>query len=204
MNSNIVVYTSITAGFENMRSDVLVFGSYDRFRSDRLNAKIYKVLPHLFFDADISVWLDGNVKFAPGVDVESFVEKFLGVYDMALFRHSWRKCAYEEMKAVEDCNLDFIEVLTEQSLTYKSKQFPKDYGLWECGMIIRRHTDVVKEFNEAWWAQISRFSSRDQISFPYVLWEQRRKNNAPFIRTHQGNVRSDERFIYTQRNSSKP
>jgi hypothetical protein len=40
--------------------------------------------------------------------------------------------------------------------------------LCECGLIIRRHTKAVAQFNDAWWSEYCRHSVRDQISFMFV------------------------------------
>jgi hypothetical protein len=42
-------------------------------------------------------------------------------------------------------------------------------GLSECCLHLPRHTDAIKEFNEAWWEEICRCSVRDQISFDYIV-----------------------------------
>jgi hypothetical protein len=54
-------------------------------------------------------------------------------------------------------------------LDYYSRGFPKDWGLCECGFILRRHTPEVKRFNEIWWSEYCKHSSRDQLSMPVAL-----------------------------------
>ena len=46
--------------------------------------------------------------------------------------------------------------------------YPANAGLSECCVLLRRHTDAIKDFNEAWWEEIRRGSRRDQLSFDYV------------------------------------
>jgi hypothetical protein len=36
---------------------------------------------------------------------------------------------------------------------------------------LRRHTQAVRAFNEAWWTEIVRGSWRDQLSFDYISWK---------------------------------
>lgn len=201
----IQVYTAITGGFDPDRDDITCFRSYDRFVSSRMNAKIYKIMPHLFFpDAEITIWLDGNIRFAPGINIEQFVDDFLGPYDMALFNHPWRDCAYQEAMICINDGLDGKHIILSQVSQYMSDGFPKYWGLWECGVIVRRHNPKTKFYNEQWWAQICRFSSRDQISLPYIHWKTQNQVYKASIVGHTGNVREDSRFIYTKRQSSKP
>ncbi len=48
---------------------------------------------------------------------------------------------------------------------------PDMYGLYELSTFIVKTSDVVKELQLMWWEQITKFSSRDQISFPFCLWK---------------------------------
>lgn len=200
--NTIKVYTAITGGFEPDRSDVQVMSKYDRFLSHRMNAKIYKIMPHLFFEHEITVYMDGNIKFNPTVDVTDFVREFLGRNDMAVFGHPVRDCAYLEALACIYGNLDDADLILSQMNQYRHDGFPDHYGLAECGIIIRRNNAKVKRFNEAWWAQVCRYSSRDQISFPYVRWRSHQEAEWPEIMTHDGDLREDKRFIYKPRPSS--
>ena len=57
------VYTAITDNFDNVISgEKIIFKDYSQFKNPRLNAKIYKLLPHLFLNSEYSLWIDGNVK----------------------------------------------------------------------------------------------------------------------------------------------
>jgi hypothetical protein len=37
-------------------------------------------------------------------------------------------------------------------------------------VLLRRHTAVIEQMNEAWWYELGIGSSRDQLSFGYTLW----------------------------------
>lgn len=159
------VYTSFTEGYDEPRSDIKNV-KYDRFKVVALNAKAPKILSHLFV-SDISVWVDGNV-YLKEIDVE----KILGNSDMAVVRHPIRNCLYQEaIPAKERIKHDpwGRDMIDEQIRHYTDARFPRNYGLWFCCMLIRRDNEVVRRFNEIWWAQICRYSYRDQISFPFAL-----------------------------------
>lgn len=198
MIPRIKVYTAISGGFEPDRDDITVFSDYDRFKSARLNAKITKILPHLFMPNDITIWLDGNIKFSPDVDIARFVEEFLGDSDIAVFRHPYRENVFAEARVCIQDMLDDPQVITEQMCYYDVHDYVST-SLAECGVIVRRNNARVNAFNEAWWAQVCAFSSRDQLSFPWVC------HTHPDVRVklNEGNVRQDSRFIYRTRQSSK-
>jgi len=167
----IQIYTAITDNYDKSRNDILVFGEYDKFRASQRNYLIYKTLAHKFLDCDISVWIDGNLylKATP----EKLVEEWLGDFDMVIPKHPFRDCVYEEgMANIERIKHEKIgtEEILEQLKHYKEIGFPEHYGkLADTSFIIRRHNKIVEKFNEAWWAEICRYSYRDQVSFQYVL-----------------------------------
>jgi hypothetical protein len=165
-NYNITVYTSIIGGRDKKRNDILCFESNNIFRKDRLNAKIYKVLPHLYLETNYSIWVDGNVILK--VSPETLIHK-LGDKDIAVFNHIDRDCIYDEAKTIIDLKLDDKETVIEQINRYKQNGYMKNQGIGMCFMIIRKHTNKIARLNERWWAEICRGSSRDQLSFPYVF-----------------------------------
>lgn len=169
----IITYTAITNAKDAPRDDIQVFSDFNKFVSPVMNAKIYKILPHKFLDCDISIWLDGNIFLK--VPQEKLVEDFLGDSDLALFNHNhssqlgyevrWIKYALrhrvnkkELLKEIDDQ----VDYYTKQGLTNRMKMVMG-------GMLIRRHTPLVTQFNEAWWAEVCQWSQRDQISLPAIL-----------------------------------
>jgi hypothetical protein len=52
---------------------------------------------------------------------------------------------------------------------FESTKYPKNNGLYELPCSIRKNTEIINKMNLMWWEIICRYSSRDQISLPYVL-----------------------------------
>ena len=186
----IVVYSAITSGKDELRDDIKVFSEFAKFTDPVYNAKIYKVLPHKFLDCDISIWLDGNLSLK--VPPEEMVDRFLGDADMALFKHPHRESIHWEIKWIEyqfrhRKDSPILRDAKAQFEHYKSQGFPRKTGIYYCGFIIRRHNKLVEQFNEKWWAEITRWSARDQLSFPVVAREM------PEVKINkiEGNVRDN-------------
>ena len=156
-----MIYSAITGKFDKARKDIKVFKAYNQFKDQRRNAKIYKVLSHLYDKDEYSVWVDGNIYLKH--PIEYFI-KLLGDADIACFPHPERVDLYQEAMFCKMFNKDTTSVINKQVRRYKGIT-----GLWACGVIIRRHTDEIKWRNEQWWAEICAGSMRDQISFPYVF-----------------------------------
>ena len=189
----IKVYSAIIGKYGNRADDIECFDEFDKFKLPVFNAKIYKILAHQYIDANISIWIDGNIGLA--VDKEVIAE-LLGDNDIALFKHFARDCIYTEMpEAMARYREDedgIRQSILDQAVYYKQLGYPPNNGLYECNMLIRRHTKAIEEFNNAWWAEICRHSNRDQLSFPYVL----SKFPDLKIKKLEGNIRNHEYFTY--------
>lgn len=195
----IVTYTAITGEKDEPRDDIKVFSGFTKFKSEVLNAKIYKAMPHKFLDCDISIWVDGNI--FPNVPPEQLVEEWLGDADIALFKHPHRESIQWEMKWIEfqfrnHKDAPALKDAEEQMEHYRQIKFPRKTGVFNCGFIIRRHTPLVNRFNEAWWSEITRWSERDQLSFPVI----RREFPELKINGIVGNIRNHPYLIYKPHN----
>jgi hypothetical protein len=135
------------------------------FLEPRRNSRIPKILSHLFCETEYSIWIDGNVTLLK--KPEELVKRYLMDNDIALFKHPKRDCIYDEAIRCATGKLDDPEVIIEQVSRYEREGYAKHKGLYECGVIIRRHTPKVIEFNNYWWAEYCRGSVRDQISCAY-------------------------------------
>ena len=55
---------------------------------------------------------------------------------------------------------------------YEEEGFPKNYGLLQSNILLRKHNeeDCIR-LMEAWFNELKDNSHRDQLSFNYVLWK---------------------------------
>jgi len=163
----IEVYTSIVGDKDTPRQDIKVFTDYDKFKLPVMSAKLYKILPHKFLDCDVSIWLDGNIFL--NISKEQIVKEFLGDADIAIHRHPDRDDVYDECDIAIKYKGDDDGSIKKHKEYLQSINYPKHDGLYNGGVIIRRHTPEIEAFNNAWWSEICCHSSRDQISLPVVL-----------------------------------
>lgn len=137
------------------------------------NAKIHKILPHRYFpDADFSLWVDGSVELKSQLPIQLWPEEFLGKHDLAVFKHTFRRCIYVEGAWCIMQGYDDAFIIDQQMEKYFKQGFPRDSGLALCLVLFRRHCEKTKKFNEAWWREISAYSRRDQLSFNYTAQKQ--------------------------------
>lgn len=192
--SKIVIYTSIIGGYDTPIDD---FQKKDGYRyvliSDKpmqtksweniiynleginlSNAKkqrYIKLHPFIFFENDtLTVYIDGNL---PVNDkLYEYIDKNKD-YDITFKQHPCQKCVYQECNAVVQCRKDSAENVNKIRERYQKEQMPKNFGMIEANIIIRKCKEWVKEFMSKWWKEIQDNSHRDQLSLPYVIW----KNN---------------------------
>ena len=192
-SNEIAIYTSLTNNYDNLydpkyfneKIDYYVFTDSNKIKSDKWNvvylddceidprktAKIFKVLPHLFFpNYKYSIWVDGNIEVLS--DYRDLVKNYLISKSVAFFSHPSRNCIYEEAKHIKKLGYANKDIINVQMNRYLKLNYPKKNGLIAGRFIVRDHNDkkcVV--LMEEWWNEINNFSIRDQLSFNYVLWK---------------------------------
>jgi hypothetical protein len=136
----------------------------------RRNAKFPKIMMPLVLPGyQFYFWAD--VSHDVVADPMSICRHYLATTDIAVFRHTARNCAYSEATEINKLNYDHVDKINSQVAQYRADGFPEDFGLFELSTFVLRGSHRMAEFGLRWWDQICRFSSRDQISFPYVLWK---------------------------------
>lgn len=169
----ITQYTVNVGDYDLERTDMLCIKDINIFRSNARNSRLPKILSHKFVETDISVYWDANVVINPGLNINRIVKDYIKDYDIVVQRCSTHKdCVYQEIDAAKSRvkGSDELDLLNAQYEHYKRIGIPEHIGtLAGYQPLIRRHSTIVKEFNEAWWAEMCRFSYRDQCSFPVIL-----------------------------------
>ncbi len=130
----------------------------------------YKMHPHrLFPDYSYSIYLDGNI--TPISDLTEWIHR-IGPCGIATHRHPYRNCVYQEAQAILQRGKDTQERIDRQVRFMIEADFPKSYGLADCGIIARRHHHpFCIDLMEQWWREFLAHSRRDQMSFPYLLFK---------------------------------
>lgn len=162
----ITLYTTITGGKDRIVEQdfpiVRFIDEYDKFKDNRRNSRIQKIMPHKYFDTEYTIYIDGNRKLL--MSPQEIVDRYMNGYDMLIFKHALRDCIYDEAMECAKLGLDAPETIIEQAKFYEDHEYAKHKGLCEAGFMVRRNTPKVNNFNEYWWADYCRFSRRDQLS----------------------------------------
>jgi len=135
----------------------------------------------------VSIYMDA--KFRPVNNLDYYVEKYLDGYDMAIMSHPKRNCLYKESTFLTRTNIEKWENIQLQLSRYINQGFPKEYGLWAPGIMIRRDNETVRDFCGLWWNEYISGTERDMISLAYTIWKTRHSkikiNVMPFRKTYK-------------------
>lgn len=183
----ITVYTVILAGYDNLHPPAVaepgvryvcitdepihcppweIRLAWRPYESDRRNSRIPKILAHLYFGSEFTIYHDGC--FSLQIEPSRLVESFLNDADIALYRHPCRTSIYEEHTACERDQIGDGPEMNAQVERYRSIGIGP--GLWAGGFIARRNSQAVAEFNETWWREFRRGCERDQIALPAAIF----------------------------------
>ena len=138
-----------------------------------MNAKEIKMFPYLFLsDYDYTIWLDSSCKI---IDPHFAMELLKYLPDSGIAALGWsqgHKTIIEH--EIEDCiRLKLVNpnVAHLQANNYRKEGLVNE-KLYGCTCLIRdNRNEKISRLCQTWWEHNQKYTSRDQISFPYVLWK---------------------------------
>jgi hypothetical protein len=136
---------------------------------DRLYAKHPKMLPSLWLPkVKRSIWIDGSIEISDDDIFNKFSDYCMN--GMSLFKHPERDCIYDEIDVSYELPKYKNQNLLAQGKKYKKLGWPKNAGLWACGVIYREHgLKNIENLGKDWYRSQEDESIQDQIPFPYLL-----------------------------------
>lgn len=192
-NSNdVVVYTAIFDEYDELLDPIEVDPNVDYicFSDDpSLDSEIWtirmvphdqdpavanrriKILTHNFLpDYTYSAYIDGNIRVTR--QIEGLVKGVLSDNDFAVYQHPNHDSIQEEAKACIRRKKGSSQRIMEQIEKYEAAGFPNKHPLSSNNILFRRHSskDLIQTM-EHWWSELKNESQRDQLSLPYVVWE---------------------------------
>lgn len=220
-----VIYTSLVGNYDTLKEPKYIMRGWDYIcfsndwiapkksvwevkpipynTKDKLRLSRYaKLNPHkLLQEYDYSLWMDSNIVITSFLFEERINELIHNQIKIAIPKHFLRNCIYQEAQACIREGRERKSIIQQQIEYLKTNNFPKDQGLFENNIILRKHNNKeIISLGEEWWNLYLQFSKRDQLSLVYLFW----KNN---ITCHEllpeGNcARNFEGLEYTQHNSN--
>jgi hypothetical protein len=189
----LVVYSAIFGGYDSPKehyripdADYVMFSDHSfssklwdvrnvpclpKLGAQRTN-RFYKLNPHIFFpEYEYSLYIDGNWQM-----LKNLFDLMIAYMGKAIICNphdagSYKKDLYAEADLCIKLNKAPLSLIQAQIAHYKKAGIPKNFGLWGCQFMLRRHnTDDCKKLMETWWAEVKQWTARDQISYPFAVY----------------------------------
>lgn len=138
--------------------------------------RLIKILPHIFLPKRYkeSLYIDGSFRILTPNLVKNFRRDYPLDDENYIYinKHPQRTCLYEEADACKNQNKDRPETIDTQITRYKKDNFPKNFGLFETGILYRKHTnESCINLMTMWANEVKSGSKRDQLSLTYCQWK---------------------------------
>ena len=128
-----------------------------------IQAKRPKMMPWLYTDHEFSMWIDGAMQLVSTPPIQEATKATgLAAFTHHHGRKHWADEAEFSAGLARYAHLPF----SRQVRLYKSLGVGP--GLWACGILLRRHTEMVRVHGETWLSEVLNWGEQDQISFPYA------------------------------------
>lgn len=128
-----------------------------------------KQRPHVVFpDADVTLWMD--CCFTMLVPPERIAEEYTG--EFTAFRHHTRTSITQEADAIVKAGKGRRQDVDAQVAAYRADGWDTDANpqrvIHNGGFLLRRNTERMRAFGEAWHHEVQTRCLRDQMSIDYV------------------------------------
>lgn len=193
-----VIYTVLTGGYDDILQPKVIDSRFDYilFTNDIKEDKIVgiwsvRAIPEvilsdnkrlsrypkthpetLLSEYKVSLYIDANIQICDQWVYNRFVELYEKKVEFAGIKlvMTGRDCIYEHSFDMCQALLEHDYIAIKQCHELYKRGFPRHFGLNENNVIFRIHTERMKKTDEEWWEWITNYSSRDQFSFMYCLW----------------------------------
>jgi hypothetical protein len=106
------------------------------------------------------------------VNPHEFVDKIItDDHPYGNFIHTQRNCVYKEAEILKELGYDHTELIDSEMEWFKKQGYPENNGLYELSVFIKKRTPATTNLSLMWWDIICKYASRDQLSYPFVLWK---------------------------------
>ncbi|MBO5630102.1 MAG: DUF616 domain-containing protein [Aeriscardovia sp.] len=189
------IYTCLTGGYDELCQPLAIDDKFDYIcfsndiKEDRIGAwtikpipyrnddnsrlsRYVKLLPHnALKEYEYSLWIDANIQILNGDFYDMVLKRIAEDYPIYQVPHPFNDCIYDEIRKSYMVRRLSLKDARKQFRHLKEKGFPAHFGLFENGLMLRKHNDErVIRISQKWWDEYLAYSKRDQCSLAYVYW----------------------------------
>lgn len=139
---------------------------------DKKIKQFFQINPHLFFkNYNVSVYIDSNIVY----DIEPSTQEYIRLMDPKHFilalNSCENDCSYRELIKQYKAGLMNKETFEEILQLFSWYRYPKNNGLIEPTIIIRKHNDErTKLVMNKWWNFIFKYKVSEKLLFNLAIW----------------------------------
>lgn len=198
----IAVYTCIINGYDELKEPLIVEKNCDYFLiSDKKpsNLEVFKwidyklIVPEKYDDPAVinryckmhaheifknyrySIYMDGKVQVIR--KISKYINN-LGGLGIGIHKHGFMDCIYVEGIRMVGSGCSDEAGVARQMREYILEGMPRNFGTFECRMIVRDHNNVLgNQIMEQWFEEYYHKERRDQFSLSYIIWKNGLKCN---------------------------
>lgn len=197
MNKKYVIYTSLTGNYDELpqyevldnRFDYICFSNQYidginvgqwtikkipfKGTNNAVLSRYAKLQPHKCLEEyDYSIWLDSNIIIKERSFYDVLLDKIKEGGQWYGIKHPIRNCIYDEGKACLYSGISRYHEIKELFYFLKKENYPKNNGLYENNLILRKHSsEIIKKIDDEWWDFYYSNAKRDQLSLFYIFWK---------------------------------
>jgi hypothetical protein len=218
-SEKIVIYTVISGNYDTLKQPEVIGNHFryvcftdqefkeeqqweirpllTKFNNPILVNRYHKMHPHILFPENkYSVYIDGNIQITGSHLYDRVLELIKANAVLSLITHPDRVCVYKEAEVCVNNGLDSTLRIWRYIAFLKKRQYPSNNGLIEANIIFRMHKiKPIIQLMEEWWKFFRKFSYRDQLTLPYVLWKNK-TSYVPFFEEEGVNVRNHPDYAF--------
>lgn len=161
-NTDYIMFTDGTEEVKGWKTVTVSPGLDVKKRSREIKICIHK------FVKGYKMYIYTDANYLHFQDVTLYANKYFSG-GMLIHTHPKRNCLFQEARKVVQLRRGDTKIIQEQTTYYSMTGMVRNYGLFQNGFFIR--DNKANKFCEQWYAEIDKYSYRDQISLPFCIFK---------------------------------
>jgi len=154
---------------QDIRTQDYIINKVVVHRDNRRASRKYKFNPHIYLPGyKYTIYLDGSIELLESPLM--LVNKYLKHHNIAVLKHPWRDCIYDELVECRRLGLIGRKGSGKHETFLRMAGYPVNNGLTENGVMIRRKCVENARLSSLWYEIYNIYTQRDQLSFCFCTW----------------------------------
>lgn len=132
-------------------------------------ARFVKIMSWRSLGVSKSLWMDSSFQLTMQPSkIETVI--FPEGLDLVVHHHPTRNTVFNEAEECANIWVSQRTMIRKQFSEFTRVGFKDNIGLPATGLLFRRHNERIRRCMSRWWEQLCCGTTRDQVSFSFVMW----------------------------------